>query len=294
MKSIQAPAADIRASLKDGIAQLRSAHVPSAALATELLLMYVLGRDRAFLYAHPEHLLTLAERQHFFALLSRRAAGEPVQYLTGEQEFWGLKFEVTPAVLIPRPETEHLIEVALERIGLRRSNSALKISDVGTGSGCIAVALAQELPNARFVATDISAEALAVAARNAARHGVGDRIRFELGDLLAVLDPSEQFDVIVSNPPYVARSAADTLAREVREHEPDAALFGGPTGVEIYQRLLEQAARYLISGGTLVLELGYDSAHRVLGMIETSGVWTSAIVTNDLAGIPRVLAAGRH
>ncbi len=176
------------------MARLRAANVPSHTLAAELLLMHALGRDRAWLYAHPEEPLDAPAAEKYFALIARRAAGEPTQYLTGKQEFWGLEFEVTPAVLIPRPETEHVIEVALERLGARgikinmktgEPSPPLRIADVGTGSGCIAVALAHELPHAEIFATDISSAALEVARRNALRHGVADRIHFTECDLLA-------------------------------------------------------------------------------------------------------------
>ena len=190
--------ADVRAALKEGMARLRAANVPSHTLAAELLLMHALGRDRAWLYAHPEEPLDAAAAEKYFALIARRAAGEPTQYLTGKQEFWGLEFEVTPAVLIPRPETEHVIEVALERLGARgikidmktgAPSPPLRVADVGTGSGCIAVALAHELPHAEIFATDISAAALEVARRNALRHRVADRVHFLECDLLAALLP---------------------------------------------------------------------------------------------------------
>jgi release factor glutamine methyltransferase len=293
MRSVQTPAVDVRSALKEGIARLEDARVASAALAAELLLIHALCCDRTFLYTHPEQTLADETKSRYFSLIARRAAGEPVQYLTNKQEFWGLEFEVTPAVLIPRPETEHLIEVSLDRIGPKRRGSALQIADVGTGSGCIAVGLAKELPLAQFVATDSSADALAVAQRNAARHGTANRIRFVRSDLLDAIDPSKPFDVIASNPPYIALNDAATLQPEVRDHEPHDALFGGPTGVEIYARLINQAVRRLTSGGILVLELGYDSADRVRAMIDASSAWTNVGITNDLAGIPRVIAAER-
>jgi release factor glutamine methyltransferase len=294
---------DIRAALKEGMARLRAAAVPSHTLAAELLLMHVLVRDRTWLYANPESQITGPEAESYFALVARRCAGEPTQYLTGKQEFWGLDFEVTPAVLIPRPETEHLIEVSLELLGPRgftihldtgAPTSALRVADVGTGSGCLAVALAHDLPHARVFATDISAAALTVASRNAARHGASDRIRFLETNLLDGLsrEPAP-FDLIVSNPPYVARNDAATLAREVRDHEPHAALFGGPTGVEIYARLIEQAGSLLGTGGILVLELGYNSADHVREIVASQPCWTGVAITNDLAGIPRVLSASR-
>lgn len=306
-----ASATDVRSALKEGMARLRAANVASSTLAAELLLMHVLGHDRAWIYAHPEAVLGLADAERFFRLVARRAAGEPTQYLTGKQEFWGLDFEVTPAVLIPRPETEHVIEVALERLGEERGikinmrtgapSPALRIADIGTGSGCIAVALANELPHAEIFATDISEEALQVAGRNAERHGVADRVQFVRTDLLQELielrgvsdGEAQRFDLIVSNPPYVARNEADELAREVRDHEPAVALFGGSTGIELYERLIEQAAALLDERGILVLELGYNCADAVRAMLSRQRVWANVSVTNDLAGIPRVIAAER-
>src|SRR6267143_1978375 len=184
---------DVRTALKQGLAQLREAHVPSYTLAAELLLLHVLGRDRTWIYSHPEEKISSADADRYFALVARRAAGEPTQHLTGKQEFWGLEFEVTPDVLIPRPETEHVIEVALDRLAGREirtgckqtfSGEGLQIADIGTGSGCIAVALAKELPGATIYATDISSAALAVARRNATRHSVSDRIHFLESSLL--------------------------------------------------------------------------------------------------------------
>src|SRR5467141_2793694 len=186
MKPQAAPVV-VRTALKQGLAQLREAHVPSFTLAAELLLLHVLGRDRTWLYAHPEEEIAARHAEKYFEFIARRAAGEPTQHLTGKQEFWGLEFEVTPEVLIPRPETEHVIEVALDRLAVRElragrpqalSGEDLVIADVGTGSGCIAVALAKELPGAKIYATDSSPRALEVARRNAARHGFSDRIHF--------------------------------------------------------------------------------------------------------------------
>jgi release factor glutamine methyltransferase len=299
---VTAPTMDTRAALREAMATLRAARVPSHTLAAELLLMHVLGRDRSWIYTHPEEGVEPRALTEFFSLVARRAASEPTQYLTGKQEFWGLEFEVTPAVLIPRPETEHVVEVVLERLGSRgiKINMAtgapsppLRIADVGTGSACLAVALAHELPHAEFFALDISSAALTVAKRNAARHRVSDRIRFLQSDLLAALDARRSFDVVVSNPPYVARNEAGDLPADVRGHEPYAALFGGPTGVEIYARLIEQAAGLLACRGILVLELGYNSLEHVRGLLYGQPIWVNVSVTNDLAGIPRVIAAER-
>jgi release factor glutamine methyltransferase len=304
----KAAPADVRSALKQAMAQLRAANVPSSTLSAEILLMHILARDRAWIYTHPEAAIDPATAQKYFALVARRTAGEPTQYLTGKQEFWGLEFEVNPAVLIPRPETEHVIEVALARLGARgikirldtgEPSPPLRIADVGTGSGCLAVALAHELPHATIVATDISPAALEVARRNADHHKVSDRIHFLETNLLeaCMREPqiashqSHVFDLIVSNPPYVAQNEAATLEREVRDHEPHAALFGGPTGVEIYARLIEQARSLLRPGGILVLELGYNSAEHVLAILAAQPGWTRISITNDLAGIPRVVAA---
>jgi len=319
---------DIRAALKNGIAQLREANVPSFTLAAELLLLYVLGRNRTWLYAHPEEILSDADAYRFLDLIARRAAGEPTQHLTGKQEFWGLEFEVTPDVLIPRPETEHVIEVALDRLAVRelRANrppksdgAGLQIADIGTGSGCIAITLAKELPQANFVATDISPAALAVAKRNATRHAVADRIEFSEANLLSPVGAqhaaphpgkiqnsappasresrltshaSRLFDLIASNPPYIGRREANSLAREVRDHEPHAALFGGEEGYELYADLITQSAQHLKPSGILVLELGHNSLEAVQPLLDTSA-WTNIGVTNDLAAIPRILAAER-
>ena len=319
---------DVRSALKQGLAQLRDAHVPSFTLAAELLLLHVLGRDRTWLYAYPEEQISSADAERFSTLLARRAAGEPTQHLTGKQEFWGLEFEVTPDVLIPRPETEHLIEVALDRLAVRERRAGRKqaltgegpqIADIGTGSGCIAIALAKELPGATIYATDISNPALAVARRNAARHSVSAQIHFIESNLLDQVSsvgaryivPSRSqgtnpqlhhppvtnqqsplFDLIASNPPYIGRREAATLMREVRDHEPEIALYGGEEGYELYADLITQAAAHLKPTGILVLELGHDSLPAVQPLLDAP-TWTNVGVTNDLAGIPRVLAAER-
>jgi release factor glutamine methyltransferase len=300
---------DVRTALKTGIAKLREAGVPSFTLSAELLLLHVAARDRTWLYSHPEENLAQEITDRFFGLVARRAAGEPTQYLTGKQEFWGLEFEVTPDVLIPRPETEHVIEVALDRLALRELRAGrpqntigegLQIADIGTGSGCIAIALAKELPKAEFVATDISRAALQVAGSNAVRHGVGQRIRFVQGDLLdrsgeevmtsGATTAPPLFDLVASNPPYIGRREAPALAREVRDHEPEIALFGGEEGYELYGDLIAQAASNLKPGGLLVLELGHESLSAVQPLLDAAN-WTRVGITNDLAGIPRVIAA---
>lgn len=304
---------DIRSALKQGIAELRDAQVPSYTLAAELLLLHVLGRDRTWIYSHAEEEVVEPVVEQYSALIRRRAAGEPTQHLTGKQEFWGLEFEVTPDVLIPRPETEHIVEVALDRLAVRElragrrqktDGAGLQVADIGTGSGCIAIAMAKELPGASIFATDISSAALAIAHRNAERHGVTGRVHFVEANLLdeSVEWPVEArckqtasgqlnlFDLIVSNPPYVGRREAGTLMREVREHEPEIALYGGEEGYELYSDLVAQAAAHLESSGILVLELGHNSLAAVKPLLDES-TWTKVGVTNDLAEIPRVLAA---
>src|SRR5712692_9358336 len=299
---------DVRSALKQGLAQLRDAHVPSYTLAAELLLLHVLSRERTWIYSHPEQEISSAEADRYFALLARRTNGEPTQHLTGKQEFWGLEFEVTPDVLIPRPETEHVIEVTLNRLALRELRArrpqktdgvGLQIADIGTGSGCIAIALAKELPAANFYATDISPAALAVAQRNAQRHAVADRIRFLESNLLdaqhsplATRHSPLSFDLIVSNPPYIGRREAASLPREVRDHEPTSALYGGDEGYELYADLIAQAATHLKPGGILVLELGHSSLPAIQTLLDAA-TWANIGITNDLAGIPRVLAAER-
>jgi release factor glutamine methyltransferase len=302
-----ATAMDVRTTLKNGLAQLREAHVPSFTLAAELLLLHVLGRDRTWLYAHPEEQLSATDTDRYFAIIARRANGEPTQHLTGKQEFWGLEFEVTPEVLIPRPETEHLIEVALDRLALRElragrkqtlSGEGLQIADIGTGSGCLAIALAKELPGSTIFATDISSAALAVAQRNAARHTFSNQIHFFESNLLdaladssfAILREPLFFDLIASNPPYIGHREAATLMREVRDHEPQIALYGGEEGYELYADLITQAAAHLKPTGILVLELGHNSLPAVQPLLDAP-TWANVAVTNDLAGIPRVIAA---
>jgi release factor glutamine methyltransferase len=293
---------DVRAALKNGISQLRAANVPSFTLAAELLLLHALGRNRTWIYSHPEEEIPELASQQYFSLIARRAAGEPTQHLTGKQEFWGLEFEVTPDVLIPRPETEHVIEVALDRLALRElradrkqtlTGEGLQIADIGTGSGCIAVTLAKELPAATIYAIDISSAALTVAQRNAARHSLSDHIHFLESSLLEGISHSPRsFDLIVSNPPYIGRNEAATLMREVRDHEPEIALFGGEEGYELYADLIAQAAAHLKPGGLLVLELGHNSLPAVQPLLDVP-TWTNVGVANDLAGIPRVIAAER-
>jgi release factor glutamine methyltransferase len=246
----------------------------------EVLLAHLLGCDQAALLTHPERRLSSIESDQFEGLLRRRLASEPVQYITGVQEFFGLQFEVTPDVLIPRPETEHLVEAALERI-----SPEARIVDVGTGSGAIAVALAHALPRSMVTAVDLYPAALAVARRNAQRHGVIERVSFLQSDLLAKAGSGE-FDVVVSNPPYIAEG--EVLEPQVADYEPRSALYAGPTGLEIYERLIPQARRVLKPQGWLLMELGYGQQPAVAALL---GGWYALTFVPDLQGIPRVVLA---
>lgn len=268
----------------------------------ELLIMFTLDCDRAHLYAHPERELTAEEAQRYDEAISRRATGVPAQYITGHQEFWGLDLIVSPAVLIPRPETEHVVESVLELLkgldGKGRGalataggapalrSAALRIVDVGTGSGAIALALAKELPEAEIHATDISAEALEVARANAARHEFTSRITFHQTDLLTGLP--DEFDFVVSNPPYVGESEEEQVQLEVRKFEPRNAVFAGPTGLEVIERLIPQARHVLRPGGWLVFEISGTIAG---GVRQRLSGWANVEITNDLQGIARVARA---
>ena len=263
--------------------------VPSPRLNAELLLMFVLGCDRAYLFAHPERPLRPEERSQYDEVARERARGCPTQYITGHQEFWGLDLLVSPAVLIPRPETEHVVETVLELVKQRDPAEKLKLVDIGTGSGAIALALASELPRAQVHACDISAEALEMARINAARLGLDHRVQFRQSDLLSAY-PQEQFDFVVSNPPYVGESEADKVQKQVREFEPKVAVFSGHEGMDIYRRLIPEAQAALHPGGWLVMEIGFSTEARVKELLIG---WSDIQTTADLQGIPRVVAARR-
>ncbi len=254
----------------------------------ELLLMFTMGRDRAYLFAHPERELTADEEFRYEAALAERARGVPAQYITGHQEFWGMDLIVTPAVLIPRPETEHVIEAVLELHGpgLVDPRSEVRIVDVGTGSGCIALALAKELPHAEIHATDVSAAALEIARANASRHQLERRIHFHPLDLVEGI-PGE-FDFVVSNPPYVGESEEDTVQMEVRKFEPRNAVFAGPAGTEVIARLIPQAHAVLRPGGWLVMEISGTIAEEVRKLLE---IWENVQIRPDLQSIARVAIA---
>jgi release factor glutamine methyltransferase len=259
-----------------------------AARDAALLLRHVLGISHAAQLADPKRRLTPAQQAAFDALVQRRLANEPVQYITGEQEFYGLALGVTPAVLIPRPETEQLVEAVLAELD---PTQPLRILDVGTGSGAIAIALAHHLPRAHVTAVDLSAAALEVAASNAARHGLADRIRFVASDLLDALPPDElPFDFIVSNPPYVPTADRGSLHPQVRDHEPAAALFAGPDGLDVYRRLIPQARSALRPNGLLALEIGQGQREAVAALLAG---WNELRFLDDLQQIPRVALAHR-
>jgi release factor glutamine methyltransferase len=271
--------------LRQATERLQAGSRGNARLDAETLLMYALGRERAYLYTHPELELSCSDVSRYSQMLDRRLGGEPLQYITGHQQFFGLDLEVNPSVLIPRPETEHLVEAALD---LLRAKPESRLIDVGTGSGCIALALANELPLITIEAVDISPEALAVARANAQHLGL-NQIRFAVSDLLEKFLPNgAQFDLVVSNPPYVGESEADKLQVEVREHEPHCALFGGEQGLDIYRRLIPQAKHVLKPGGWLGMEIGFSQQSAIVELLRD---WNEIRSISDLRGIPRVIVA---
>jgi release factor glutamine methyltransferase len=274
-------------SLNLAIQRLTAANVPSPRMNAELLLMFSLDCDRAYLYGHPERELSNEEQLRYEQALAQRSTGIPAQYITGHQEFWGMDLIVSPAVLIPRPETEHVIETVLARVGRAPSPATLRIADVGTGSGCIALALAKELPHAEIHATDISPAALEIARANSARHQLQNQIHFDEADLLRGIQKNT-FDFVVSNPPYVGESEEDEVQLEVRKFEPRNAVFAGPTGLEVIERLIPQAREVLKPGGWLVMEISGTIAGRVQELLSD---WENVQITNDLQGIPRVASA---
>jgi release factor glutamine methyltransferase len=273
----------LAAVLHRGVERLRA--LPNGRRDAQQLLLRMLQRDGAWLLAHPEATLNDEQARRYDDWLARRERREPVQYIVGEQEFYGLALKVTPDVLIPRPETEHLVEAAL---GLAPHDRPVRICDVGTGSGAIAVALAHHLPLAEVTAVDKSTEALEVARGNAAQHGVSGRVRLLQSDLLGAVR-GERFDMVVSNPPYVA--TGEMLEAQVRLYEPQQALYAGPTGLEVYRRLIPAAKQALVEGGWLLLEIGFGQRDAVSAMLVG---WDAVEFVNDLQGIPRVAIARRR
>jgi release factor glutamine methyltransferase len=281
------PTATIAETLKEAGELLRAASVANDVLDAQTLLAEALGRDRTYLIINFNQRLTEEILAKFRAMVRRRAAGEPLQYITGRQAFFGLEFEVTPDVLIPRPETELIVE---ETIRLVQQNQLLTpwVVDVGTGSGCIAVSLARELDAARVFASDVSLPALRVARRNAARHGLEGQVHFVVSDLLDAFSEDAFADFILSNPPYVSDEELPTLQREVRDWEPRRALTDSMDGLSLYRRLLKDAPSRLKPGGHLICEMGYTQSETIVGMIDR-GVWAGPRLLDDLQGIPRTI-----
>lgn len=280
----------LRESLTDATIRLStSEHLRADARRdAKLLLLHVLQMDRATLLAHPDRNLTQDELAAYQAVVSRRLNHEPIQYITGRQEFFGLTLKVTSATLIPRPETEHLVEAVLDRVP---HHQPLKILDVGTGTGAIALALAAHLPQAEITAIDLSTETLEVAHQNAVTHDLTKRIRFVQSDLLAGLASSERevaFDAIISNPPYIPEDDRAELHPQVRDYEPAQALFAGPLGIEIYSRLIPQAHAALKAGGLLAMEIGHGQSNALVSLLSD---WKNVQFIADLQQVPRVVLA---
>ena len=273
--------------------ELSHAEVECARMTGELLVAQVLGWTRERVIAHPEGGLSPEQVDLFRTLVRRRCSGEPLQYITGEREFYGLRFKVTPSVLIPRPETEFLVGEVLRLSSILPRTQSVCLADVGTGSGCIAIAVLHNLPGCRAWATDISAPALEVARQNAMRFAVGDRIRFVCADLLECFPERPAFDFIVSNPPYGARGNREAVQAIVRDYEPEGAVFGGQSGYEAYSRLIPQAERRLLPGAYLLLEVGFGQWEEVARMAEHEGFAVDRMV-EDLQGIPRCIVARRE
>lgn len=267
----------------------RRAGVEPSVLSSDLLLGFVTGRDRVYVLSHTEEDLPEEAWANYRSLIARHMKGEPLQYITGEREFYGLDFLVAPGVLIPRPETEILVEAAAGIIR-ERAVSDRVFADAGTGSGCIAVSIARQTPNCRGWATDISRQALSIARRNAIRHGVSGRIRFVRSDLLDCFRREPVFDLILSNPPYISSEEYNTLPAGVKDYEPRRALFGGRDGLDFYRRLAPAAALCLKPGGFVLFETGAGQADSVGGMMEAEGLAPQEIL-RDLQGIPRCVIA---
>jgi release factor glutamine methyltransferase len=274
----------ISKAIMEGAQMLGAAGVAEARRESGSFLALAISRDRTFVVTHADELVETAAVKTFRTLIARRAAGEPLQYLTGHQEFFKLDFEVTPDVLIPRPETELMVEIALE---LLKGNAGPFIADIGTGSGCIAISLLHELRNAHAIATDISPAALEIAQRNADRHGVTDRLTVIESDGFARVDPERRFSLIASNPPYIRDDEMATLQREVG-YEPRTALAGGPDGLDIVRQLLREASPFLRPGGHFVFEIGFGQDVLVEQLINRD-VWELTETRPDLQGIARTV-----
>lgn len=273
---------------------LKKSGSASPRLDAEVLLAEARDCQRIQLYTAFDEEPAEPIRTKFRELVKRRAAGEPVAYLVGRREFYSLSFQVTPAVLIPRPETEFVVMAALDAIKeVAAADHPVQVADIGTGSGAIAICVAKHSPQTQVTAVDISREALAVATDNAARLGVSDRIKFLTSDLFSGVAVSQQFDIVVSNPPYVAEGELALMSQETREHEPRQALVSGPTGLEIITRLIGEAASRLHVGGWLIFEISPMIESRARTLLEASGAFASVRTIKDLAGLPRVITGRR-
>ena len=277
---------NIAEALREASLILQSAGVPEARREAGSLLSFVISKDRTFLISHVEDQVDEHSLEQFRQAVERRASGEPLQYIAGVQDFFGREFRVTPDVLIPRPETELLVEAALELLG---EDTAPSICDVGTGSGCIALTLLCEISEARAVALDKSPAALEIAKRNAANLSVANRATFLVSDCFDSLDSREhQFDLIASNPPYVAAGVVAGLQREVRDHEPRVALSPGPDGLSMIRRLLQDAPAFLRQNGHMIMEIGFDQGQAVQSLVDNRA-WRLVELRPDLQGIPRIV-----
>jgi release factor glutamine methyltransferase len=282
----------VRDALLDGTQLIQAAGIDSARLDVEVLMCHALGFDKSQLYLSLDEQLYDGVKDQFDIFLMRRLRREPVAYITGCQEFWSLDFRVTPDVLIPRPETERLVEIAVECAGAFDGHLPLRILDMGTGSGAIAVSLAKELPQAQLWATDVSVPALEVARHNAACHRVAERIQFAGSDLFDSVRESG-FHLIVSNPPYVRRGELANLAPEVSRWEPRTALDGGADGLDYYCGIIREANRHLLPGGALMMEIGADLGRPVAQLLSDAGNYTAAKIYRDYACRDRVVVAYR-
>lgn len=284
--------------LEVGIHRLEEAKIADAKRDAETLLLYLEKADRTFLYVHRNDATDEYRADAYFGLIDRRAAGEPLQYILGSQEFMGLNFAVNPSVLIPRQDTETLVELALKRAGEKKRS--LSILDMCCGSGAIAVSMAHFLPKAKITACDISPEALEVARGNAARNGLNGRIEFRESDLFFMTKRKktvrikDSFDMILSNPPYIPTQDIDTLQTEVRDHEPIKALDGGSDGLDFYRRIAEDAFGSLKKDGLMFLEIGRDQAEAVISLLSGAGYYSEIEVHKDLTGLDRVISCRRQ
>jgi release factor glutamine methyltransferase len=266
--------------------ELAGSDVPNARQDASQLVAFVIGRDKTFLIAHPETEVSADEQTKLANLTARRAKREPLQYIIGRQEFYRLDFEVTPDVLIPRPETEILVERAIKFLSIRPSP---RFCEIGVGSGCISISVLHEMENASAIACDVSERALEIAWRNADRHGVANRLGLFVSDIFGSIG-ERQFDAVLSNPPYVPEIDLEALQPEVRDHEPIIALTSGAEGLDVIRRLISNSPSYLKPGGMLLFEMGFDQSGKVSEMLDPA-VWTDIEFLPDLQGIPRILSA---